>query len=77
MANADQVLTEVTLISSLSASILSAIPQTSAVGALVGPLAVIVSNAIAAYEKASGTPVTADSLSLLYPNLTPLVPPKG
>jgi len=77
MANVNTVVPEITLIAALSAQILSAIPATAEAGALIGPLAVLVSNAISAYQKASGTPVTADSLALLYPDLTPLVPPKS
>lgn len=77
MANAQEVTSEVTLIAALSAQILEAIPETAEVGALAGPLAVLVSNAIAAYQKASGTPVTTDSLALLYPSTTPLAAPKS
>ncbi len=77
MASAQAVIPEVTLIAALAAQILSAIPATAEAGALIGPLAVLVSNAISAYEKASGTPVTADSLSLLYPANIQLAPPKS
>jgi len=75
--NIQSVLSQVALISAISGQILSAIPATAPEGVLIGPLALLVATAIAAYEKASGTPVTVESVSLLYPSLTPLVAPKA
>jgi len=72
-----KVLTNVELIAALASGILSAIPATAPEGALIGPLAVLVANAVQSYEQATGVPVTVESLKLLYPSMTPLVPPKS
>jgi hypothetical protein len=71
-----QALIDVQLISTLAATVLKAIPQTSDIGALIGPLAILAATALSAYHNAAGIAVTPESVALLLPDMTPLAPPK-